>query len=484
MKTVKTTNAVIAIALTFALAFVFAGCGNGGGGKSGGGGYNGGTQAQRTLVITNVPADVYEIAYYYGGSLGVFPVGITTQQALNWTGVVAGAYLDNDDILISGYGPYTISIPLYTLSNSQWTGSGTYDVCLELYGDGGHYYKASSVSFSSATTTISFINAQEIFPNGGSGNNNEGSLYAKAPPVFSYDTPVNLSGTEGATIVDRAVAYVNANPGTYTLLLKSDVNVAGSPGRAFNKSNVNLTIIGVDAERKISLTSAGQVFTVGSIWPTETTGITLTLNDNITLVGYDNNSYGAAVIVTEGSAFIMQGNTKITKNTNGSSGGGVILYEGNMTRDTTFIMKDNASVTNNTSTSQGGGVAIMGEKCTFTMQDNASVSGNDTSFSNSGYGGGVYVGWGTFNMYGGTVSGNTTRGGGGGVAVGNGTFKMYGGTVYGSDASSTLANTASLAGAALYLDGNSAIAEYGDGSNILPNMGGSSYYTNNTITGR
>jgi hypothetical protein len=124
-----------------------------------------GSSDPKTLVITNVPVNVYSYASS-GGLLGVFTAGTTVTQALNETGLVAGAYMNNPDIssVLSG-GNYRLSIPLYTPSGStRWTGSGKYDVYVVLNGGGGHYYKASSVNISSETTTISFGNATEVFP--------------------------------------------------------------------------------------------------------------------------------------------------------------------------------------------------------------------------------------------------------------------------------------------------------------------------------
>jgi len=80
---------------------------------------------------------------------------------------------------------------------------------------------------------------------------------------------------------------------------------------------------------------------------------------------------------------------------------------------------------NNTETWIGGGLEVEG---TFNMYG-GNISGNTT-----GTGGGVYTYTnGTFNMYGGTISENTatevTEGGGGGGVYNHGTFNMYGGTI-------------------------------------------------------
>jgi len=329
-----------------------------------------------------------------------------------------------------------------------------------------------------------------------------GNLYAKAPPILASDTPINLSGIRGANVVDRAVYYVNAHPGTYTLLLNSDVDVGKYNTDDINEEwyrrlyqpNVNLTIIGNGAERKIKNTSTEYLFVVGNN-STEAAGIKLTLGSNVTLLG--------RIFVTGGAAFVMQDNAGITSSfrydSYGNPGGsGVTLSYGPEKFETTFIMQDNASVYGHVDT-DGGGVWVD-EYCTFTMKDNASVYNNTAgSYDLSGSGGGVYV-LGTFNMYGGTVYGNTATGAyptnigmGGGVYV-DGVFNMYGGTVYGNDVSNPLANTTDYAsplsapfGAALILSSRVSglqIAKYSDGSNILPHTDGRNNYTNNTITGK
>ena len=66
---------------------------------------------------------------------------------------------------------------------------------------------------------------------------------------------------------------------------------------------------------------------------------------------------------------------------------------------------------------------------TLIMNNGSKITGNSSS---SYYGGGVYVGGGTFTMNGGTISGNTAGDWGGGVYVGGGTFTMTGGTISGN----------------------------------------------------
>jgi hypothetical protein len=149
---------MLVIVLAFGMTVI--GCDNGSTG--------GGNTDPKAIVVQNIPATVLvngQSPYSATSRLGVFSAGTTLQQAQTLTNIVAGAYLDNGDITVTGSGPYSLIIPLYKSDNSgRWTGSGTYDVYVVLTGSGGHYYKASSVNISSGTTTISFSNVTEVFP--------------------------------------------------------------------------------------------------------------------------------------------------------------------------------------------------------------------------------------------------------------------------------------------------------------------------------
>ncbi len=79
------------------------------------------------------------------------------------------------------------------------------------------------------------------------------------------------------------------------------------------------------------------------------------------------------------------------------------------------------SITGNSSSSGGGGVWM--QSGTFNLYD-GSISGNETD-----RGGGVYMKDGTFNMYGGSISGNRASTYGGGVYVEDGTFNLYDGSI-------------------------------------------------------
>lgn len=193
-------------------------------------------------------------------------------------------------------------------------------------------------------------------------------------------------------------------------------------------------------------------------------------------------SDGGAVYVANDGAFKMSGGV-ITGNTASRNGGGVAVDKG------TFTMSGDARVTgnnafresnNNFNTFNGGGVYV-GASGIFTMNDSASVDTNETkccnaeilsrgggvyvenggiftmndqaavkdnkasvryssSFSDTVFGGGIYVN-GTLNLNGGTVTGNTAYLRGGGIYVdtkgtanlGTGTVTVKGNTIHNGD---------------------------------------------------
>ena len=170
-------------------------------------------------------------------------------------------------------------------------------------------------------------------------------------------------------------------------------------------------------------------------------------------------SDGGAVYVANDGAFKMSGGV-ITGNTASRNGGGVAVDKG------TFTMSGDARVTgnnafresnNNFKTFNGGGVYV-GANGVFTMNDSASVDTNETKCCNAeilSRGGGVYVeNGGVFNMndqaavkdnkasvrYSSSFSDTVF---GGGIYV-NGTLNLNGGSVTG--------NTAYLRGGGIYVD--------------------------------
>ena len=186
-----------------------------------------------------------------------------------------------------------------------------------------------------------------------------------------------------------------------------------------------------------------------------------------TISGNTASFGGGGVFIRGGGTFTMSGGTISGNTTNDTSGsgGGVWLSSGTFTMSGGVIGGENEAnrayegggvyVSNGTFTMSGGriignkahaggGVFLNTQNAQFVLSGTGEISGNEaavTSGSADANGGGVYNN-GTFNMYGGTISGNKAKGNisdifshayGGGVNN-NGTFTMSGGTISGNSA--------------------------------------------------
>ena len=217
------------------------------------------------------------------------------------------------------------------------------------------------------------------------------------------------------------------------------------------KSNIIITLIGIDSLRTIS-TGSDVMFNVG-------TSITLVLDNNITLQRSTSGgtlvSVDGTLVMNAGSA-ITRGGVSVNNNATFTMSGGTI--SGN----TVSYISSGSSVPS----ASGGGVNVSGG--TFIMSG-GTISGNTSSSSlssssSNGYsysGGGVYVASGTFTMSGGKISGNTSSSSssgttssgsysGGGV-YNAGTFTMSGGEISGNtsfSSSSTVSGSATRSNSA------------------------------------
>jgi uncharacterized repeat protein (TIGR02543 family) len=219
---------------------------------------------------------------------------------------------------------------------------------------------------------------------------------------------------------------------------------------SYSGKQVRITMRSDDTERTVLLSANGTLFTVGS-------GVTLTLDNNITLQGRSNNTVslvrvGGGTLVMNTGATIMGNRVSTTPSANG--GGVYVAANSTFTMNGGTISGNSAYSTASSATaySYGGGVYVLG---TFTM-NGGTISGNTASASRASstttvnafaHGGGVYVANnGTFTLSDGTISSNSaTRSNtypapayGGGVFIAtNGTFTLSGGTISGNSASSS-----------------------------------------------
>jgi len=263
----------------------------------------------------------------------------------------------------------------------------------------------------------------------------------------------------------------------------------------YSGKTVSITMQGYDDERTITLSSNGSMFTVG-------TNVTLTLDQNITLVGNSQNN--ASLVNVDGGNLIMNDGAKISGNTNtisGGNGGGVYVNSGTFTMNGgeikgnkvnsygagggvcvdgletngTFTM-NGGEITGNSVQSNGGGVFIYGRNKTFIM-NGGKISGNHSGFS----GGGVYVQLGAFTMSGGEISGNSSSSIGGGIYITTGTFIMSGGKISGNTLSDT--RNDDYSGGGVYMTGNSVFTMSGGEifGNTSVNYGGGVYVSGGTF---
>jgi hypothetical protein len=262
--------------------------------------------------------------------------------------------------------------------------------------------------------------------------------------------------------------------GEYTITINANESISLQTTLFYSGRTVNITLTGDTTERTVRWVGVkGSLFTVGS-------GVTLILDNNVTLQGRsDNSDNGPLVRVKNGGTLVMNAGSKISGNATlvgGSSGldseddgGGVYVdglgtftmnggaISGNTAFDGggvygdglgTFTMNGGA-ISGNTAPTiidgamripHGGGGVYVDDPGTFTMND-GEISGNTASGTSCG--GGVYAelissdSW--FTMSGGVISGNTAASYGGGVYAevsgnGGGTFWMSGGAISGNTA--------------------------------------------------
>jgi hypothetical protein len=339
-----------------------------------------------------------------------------------------------------------------TVSWNAVTGASSYNV-YRADSQTGIYTKVGASASSPYTETVTAMGIYYYEVSAVSASNFEST--------YSAPTAVTVTMEIDVTNLPETFSWLSANAiraGHYTLLLGKDESL---PPQMLSYSGTDVTIAlkGKGGERIVSLSGNGSLFTVES-------GVTLVLDDGVTLKGHSNNTTsfsliwvysggnlvlkdggeisgsvaanGGGVRVNNDGTFTMSGG-KISSNS--AEGGGGVLIDGG-----TFIMSGGA-ISGNTA-AVGGGVAVNGG--TFTMSG-GTISNNTTSY----YGGGVYVYSGTFTQSGGTISGNSaTYNDGGGVYVSSsGTFtKQSDGIIYGSDTDAGLKNTAtSGVGHAVYV---------------------------------
>ena len=217
------------------------------------------------------------------------------------------------------------------------------------------------------------------------------------------------------------------------------------------------------------------------------TGGSFTLTDckGVGTITHASSKTGRGVYVSSGT-FNMYGGS-ITGNRATGDGGGVYKSGSN----SSFNMYG-GSITGNTANSYGGGVYVDGGG--FTMSG-GTIGGTKTGETNTAtYGGGGVYAKANFEMTGGSITGNETNRGGGVYVTGKGSFTMSA-SAAGQNIPSITGNNATENGGGVYVIGSSSTFEmtggsitgnnaaYGGGVCVSKNgsfeMSGSSCITNN-----
>jgi hypothetical protein len=303
--------------------------------------------------------------------------------------------------------------------------------------------KKKNVAWSSSNTSVATINS-------------DGFITGRQPGTAT----ITVTTEDGGKTSTCAVTVKDGDPSTlaehlawlqgnaqnetqYTIEVKANEAIDPEQLSFSGRTNVGITLTGAGGEIVIShrLQLPNALFTVSS-------GVTLTLGNNITLMGFGSN-YFPLVNVLLGGTLVIDTGSKITGNGAGY-GNGVNNYG-------TLIMNGgeiSGNIARSNADDGGGGVFNFG---TFTM-NGGKISGNATRF----VGGGV-SNHGIFTMNGGEISGNTANLGGGVYLSDNSSMYITNGTIYGSpETVASLRNISAINGSSsLFVPLGNSRAQYG-----------------------
>lgn len=202
--------------------------------------------------------------------------------------------------------------------------------------------------------------------------------------------------------------------------------------------------------------------------------LSLTAVFNIASIKSSNVVVGADTIMEEVEAHqhTWSHDDAIKLTAGGTLNGGNYYLDSDVELDTKITTKNEVNICLNGHTLKGTGTdsVITINSGTLNLYDN----GNGKITGGNSTGGGVYGSYGTFNMYGGTISGNTAYNGGGVFVTNISTFNMYGGKI--SD------NVASSDGGGVFVNGGATFNMSDEAiiSNNTAEENGGGVYVNNS----
>jgi hypothetical protein len=445
-------------------------------------------------------ADQYEVYYNTSNSIPGSPAQTVATNTATISGLTNGTtyYVwvkgknangtGNACTAVSGKplgtpGAPTLS-PAYKYLQVTWTAVSGADEYEVYYGIGSPTTLATTTTGTTATIggltvgTTYYVRLRAKNANGVS------DFGLSASGVSNSDIPMPglYRGMEkiGDQDIAASLTYISTNAVTgddFYIVLGEDESFSPTTLDYSGKA-VSITMLGYGSERKITLKANGSLFTVSS-------GVTLTLDKNIKLVGLLSNTSSLVYIYKNGNLIINDGGKIYGNGSSSGYGGGISCYSGTITMNGgeitgnsanfssswshgggiyinggTFTMNggliSSNTVSSNIYGSWGGGVCIDDEG-TFTMSG-GEISSNNVSGSKESCGGGVYC-YGSFTMSGGKISGNTntatgSSASGGGVYFIGITLTMSGGEISGNTVSNTFNDASAHAlGGGVYFDG-------------------------------
>ncbi|VAV85537.1 hypothetical protein MNBD_DELTA01-331, partial [hydrothermal vent metagenome] len=338
----------------------------------------------------------------------------------------------------------------------------------------------------------SYVNGAGIYITGGSsgvtvtgttfgGDSGDKNTSSRGSGLYATTTSGSITVSNSTFTYNSASAHGGA---LYFLDVSSaptitnttiDNNTASQYGGAIFSNNSPFTITGGSISNNTSVYDGSAIYMNAA-------SNALTINGTTTMTG---NSGRIGTIYTTGIASIDITGATIDSNYSSSHGGAI-----NMTGSTGDSTITNTSMDGNTTNAgNGGGIAFYcSSTCSMTLT-NSTVDNNTLNNTSSYDGGGIYINGSpvTFNITGGSVSGNLGRGGGGifstggvdlsitGTTINNNTSTTgYGGGIYSVTSGATLVISKS------FIQGNSC---RGGGGGLYTGSGTTSTITNTLITG-
>ncbi|MDR1025662.1 MAG: InlB B-repeat-containing protein, partial [Treponema sp.] len=185
------------------------------------------------------------------------------------------------------------------------------------------------------------------------GDEPQATLFTAFTPVYGniivYASWMAVQMSSNLSLND-ALTWISNNAvtgDTYTITLWNNETIAPK-SLSYSGKTVSITLTGGTTEWTVNLSTIGSLFTVGS-------GVTLTLGNNVTLWGRNDNT-ASLVTVNSGGNLVMESGSKITRNTGrstqtgyGVDGGGVHIESGGI-----FTM-NGGIINNNFVAGDGGG---------------------------------------------------------------------------------------------------------------------------------